>query len=404
MKRDGELERLAADLYFSDIMLGRRIGSRLIHILVESELLTSHRDLFSPEFRIPDLNIHGLKEKMSLSDTDRQRIDALNGRRIEIGPYFYKAEACLREGIRTISRYDDDYPKSMKVLEGMPVVLYYRGNRELLDNSGNTVAVVGSRNPSHYGIHATREIVKELCAKGVVIVSGLARGIDTAAHSAAIENDGLTIAVNACGLDIIYPPENRELFLTIEKKGLLVSEMPPGQEALRRYFPARNRIMSALSDLVAIMEAGEFSGTHHTASFALAQGRDVFVLPGSIYSTYCRGNLMLLRDGADILLSADDILSRLAATAFDREMDVIRSKIRKEEGLDPSNDNMEAEGIDDRTELIVRELRNQDQTLDELVEATGICFSVLAPLLSELIISGVVTENHERFALTFPDR
>ncbi len=397
MNDQNECEKLAADLMVSNLMIHKSIGSRLIRRLSAKGVIRSHRDLFQP-----DLDLSSCACDETLSENDRQRISALPRPDKDRELFFKKAEHCMQSGIRSVSWDDARYPKMMKNLDGMPIILYLKGNSDCLDESGNSVAVVGSRKPSNYGLRATADIVRDLALQGTVIISGLARGIDTAAHRAALNAGGKTIAVTACGLDLVYPPENRDLFDEIADKGLLLSEMPPGQEAVRRYFPARNRIMSALSDVVAIMEAGEFSGTLHTASFAAAQGRDVFVLPGSIYSTYCLGNLMLLRDGAEILLSADDILSRLAGSAFTREMDEIRYRLRQSEIVHLLPKNPEQLKREELYALISGELSNGDLTLDELVTSTGVSFSTLAPLLSEMLLSGAVTENCERFALTFP--
>lgn len=399
MTDSNERDNLAADLLVSDLMINKLTGSRMLRRMSTTGVIQSHRDLFRPGV---DLSPAMLDE--SLSDRDRQRIETLTHLETDRDRYLKKAEECLRSGVRSVSWFDDHYPGAMKHLEGMPIILYFKGNTDYLKETGNSVAVVGSRKPSNYGLRATAEIVRNLALQGTIIVSGLARGIDTAAHRATLAAGGKTIAVTACGLDMVYPPENRDLFDEIAKEGLLVSEMPPGQEAVRRYFPARNRIMSALSDAVAIMEAGEFSGTLHTASFAVAQGRDVFVLPGSIYSSYCLGNLMLLRDGADILLCADDILSRLAGSAFTREMDEIRARLRHNEIRELLPDHPEKLSREELSSLISDELSNGDMTLDELVASTGVSFSILAPLLSEMLISGAVTENRERFALTFPYR
>lgn len=388
---------LAADLFVSDLLVGKMIGSRLIRLLTEREMISNHRDLFASV-----QSISSAAGDKRFSKADNRKLLALSRLIVDRERYKAKAEECLREEIRSVSNFEDDYPDYLKKLDGMPIILYYKGNKELMNEKGNCVAVVGSRKPSNYGLRATNEIVRELCLRGTVIISGLARGIDTAAHRAALSTHGKTIAVTACGLDMVYPPENKDLFDDIADQGLLISEMPPGQEAIRRYFPARNRIMSALSDVVAIMEAGEFSGTLHTASFAVAQGRDVFVLPGSIYSTYCKGNLMLLRDGADILLCADDIISRLSGAVFDRHLDEIRSELRKNEIRELLPEHPERLNKEELSSLIYDELSNEDLTLDELISSTSIPFSIIAPLVSELVLSGAINENGERFALTFP--
>ena len=281
------------------------------------------------------------------------------------------------------------------------LVLYGIGDFSLV-SSGRipSVAVVGSRQPSPYGIKVTEEISRDLARHGVGIVSGLARGIDTVAHESTLKEKGKTIAVTAGGLDQVYPPENETLFDRICETGLVLSEMPPTQKTLRQYFPARNRILSALSDIVAIMEAGEFSGTLHTASFGAAQGRDVFVVPGGIYQNSYRGSLLLIQDGAEILLSAEDILARLAGLVFYREMDEIKISLDKKPRVDPHEDSsvIDAEIM---RKHILDQLIISEKTADEISSETGIPFAQIAPVLSELELSGVVTGRGQRFALTF---
>lgn len=391
------VSQMAADLYISGLMIGKKLGSRLIRKMIEGGVITSHRDLFSGS--IGDINF---SEISNCSECDSERIAMIRCEKPDRIKYYEIANQCMEDGIVSVSEEDSQYPGAFRQLEGMPRILYCKGDSCLMQAAGNTVSVVGSRTPSGPGLRATEEIAGELAHRGVVIVSGLARGIDTAAHKAALSNNGKTIAVTACGLDMVYPPENKELFEEISMKGLLLSEMPPGQKALRQYFPARNRIMSALSDVVAIIEAGQFSGTLHTASFAAAQGRDVFVLPGSIYSPYCRGNLMLLQDGADLLICAGDILARLSGVNFSKEYDEIRNSARKSVIRECLPDHPEKLTVKELSALIFEELSNGELTLDELISASKIPFDYAAPLVSEMLLSGSVSENRQRFALTFP--
>lgn len=392
-----DISNLAADLYISELLMNKKLGSRLIRRLIEFGEISSHRDLFhhfTGNLRYPD--------NVNCSDCDSERIALLRSERLDKDKYYEMAGRHINNGITSVSEEDPKYPEAFRNLEGMPRIIYCKGDHRLMQEPGNTVSVVGSRTPSGPGLRATEEITGELAQSGVVIVSGLARGVDTAAHRAALANKGKTIAVTACGLDLVYPPENKELFDEIYHKGLLLSEMPPGQKALRQYFPARNRIMSALSDAVAIIEAGQFSGTLHTASFAAAQGRDVFVLPGSIYSPYCRGNLMLLQDGADLLTCAGDILARLTGVVVSREYDEIRACARNSVIHECLPDHPEKLTVKELSALIFEELSNGELTLDELISATRIPFDYAAPLVSEMLLSGTVSENRQRFALTFP--
>jgi len=391
------MNHLAADLFLSDLLSKRIIRSRMIRKMLEEKIIECTRELFY------DISVLGkIVSDFRFSESEREKASQISKIKTDREKYIEKAHQCFVSGIRSLTESDPHYPPSFKNLTGMPLILYTRGEEKLLCEAGNSVAVVGSRNPSGYGLRATDEIVGELSRQNVNIISGLARGIDTAAHKAALKESKKTVAVTACGLDRVYPPENRDLFEEIAMEGLLISEMPPGQEAVRRYFPARNRIMSALSDVVAIIEAGEFSGTLHTASFAIAQGRDVYVLPGGIYSPFCKGNLMLLRDGAELLLNAQDILYSLSGAVFSREMDDIRSGLMQTRIRDKIISAPEKLSRNEISHLLVDELKGGDKTIDELVETTRIPFATIAPVMSELLLSGMVSERNERFTLTFP--
>lgn len=214
-------------------------------------------------------------------------------------------------GIRTLDVSQPLFPGRLLATDTCPAVLYYRGRQLAAPLSRSLwVTVIGTRNPTHYGRAVTRRITEELVAHGVVIVSGMARGIDTVAHQTALQARGLTVAVVGCGLDIAYPPENQNLMKAIAEHGLLLSEHPPGTPPRRQNFPARNRILSGLADVVAVMEASRKSGTLITAGFAADQGRDVYAVPGSIMDDACAGCHQLIRDGASLLVSAQDILWR----------------------------------------------------------------------------------------------
>lgn len=203
---------------------------------------------------------------------------------------------------------DSNYPQALRYIADPPVVLYVRGR---LEADALCVAVVGSRRASFYGLDVARRLSRELAAHGVTIVSGLARGVDAKSHWGALEGGGKTIAVLGCGVDIIYPPENRELMNRICESGAVISEYLPGTEPVPYHFPARNRIISGLSQGVAVVEANEKSGSLITADFALEQGRDVFAVPGNINSANSAGTNRLIRDGAKIIAGTGDILDEL---------------------------------------------------------------------------------------------
>jgi len=213
-----------------------------------------------------------------------------------------------REGVSIVTSGDPAYPERLRRIYDYPPLLYIKGTLRADDIP---VAVVGSRNASPYGRYVTERLCRELAYRGVTVVSGLARGIDTCAHRGALSGRGRTIAVMGCGIDVIYPPDNRKLHGEIIAGGAVVTEFPFGTEPDRPHFPARNRIISGLSLGVLIVEAGEKSGSLITAQCALDQGREVFAVPGSIDLPGSRGTNKLLRQGAKLVESAEDILEEI---------------------------------------------------------------------------------------------
>ena len=202
------------------------------------------------------------------------------------------------------------YPTRLAVLADAPPVLFARGDPSLLEAPA-LVALVGTRTPTPYGREAAQRLSAGLAALGVVVVSGLARGIDSHAHRAALKAGGTTAAVLAGGLDRLYPPESIPLAEEIARRGVLLSEMPPGQVPKPGLFPRRNRILSGISDLVVVVEAAEKSGALITAQWALDQGREVAAVPGSIFSPVSRGPFLLIRDGAAPVDSVEAVLELL---------------------------------------------------------------------------------------------
>jgi DNA processing protein len=234
---------------------------------------------------------------------------------------YQRAKASLdraeRGGIHAISWGDAAYPALVTVIADPPPVLWVRGTPAAFD--APAVAVVGSRAGSPYGLAAGAHIAGDLARRGVTVVSGLARGIDSAAHRAALTAGGATIAVLGSGVDVVYPPEHRALADDIAATGALVSELVPGTPPRAPFFPLRNRIISALARAVVVIEAGEKSGSLITARAALEQGRDVLAVPGNILNGRNRGGHGLLRDGAKIVETADDILEELGLSRAVRE-------------------------------------------------------------------------------------
>ena len=223
----------------------------------------------------------------------------------EMNKILSNMEILKKEEVNFITISDPMYPESLKKIEEPPYVLFYKGNLELLNK--RSVSIVGARDSSLYGEKATRIIAKELVKNDICVVSGGARGIDTIAHDETLKNDGETIAILGCGIDICYPKANKRLFNEISRKGLLISEFFPGTKPYAYNFPRRNRIISGLSEAIIVTEATEKSGSLITVSCALAQGKDVLVVPQSIFSKTGTGANLLIRDGAFIYTSIEDI-------------------------------------------------------------------------------------------------
>ena len=198
------------------------------------------------------------------------------------------------------------YPALLKEIRDYPKELYYIGDPKLLEEK--CVSIVGSRKTNQYGRSTAYSFGKALGQRGITVVSGMAVGIDTCAHEGALHEKGNTAAVLACGLDMCYPPRNRELKGKIESAGIVLSEYPPGTAAQRYYFPQRNRIISGLSPLTVVVQAGNRSGALITAELAADQGRDVGAVPGNIDSEYNLGSNKLLREGAFALTGVQDLL------------------------------------------------------------------------------------------------
>lgn len=211
--------------------------------------------------------------------------------------------------ITAVTWSDAAYPAALTTIVDPPPVIWTRGRVEAL--GGPAVAIVGSRAASPYALAVAEQLAGDLAARGLVIVSGLARGVDSAAHRGALAAGGVTVAVLGSGVDVIYPAEHAALARSIDVAGAVISELVPGTTPLQWFFPLRNRIISGLSRAVVVIEAGEKSGSLITARCALDQGRDVLAVPGNVLSGRNRGAHALLRDGAKIVESADDILEEL---------------------------------------------------------------------------------------------
>jgi DNA processing protein len=272
---------------------------------------------------------------------------------------------------------DPRYPALIDATHDPPPVLWTRGNIDVLGRLA--VAIVGSRAATPYAKDVAFRLGQELADRGVVVVSGLARGVDSAAHRGCLAGDGTTVAVLGSGLDRVYPAEHEGLVDQIIRKGCVISELGPGGAPLPEHFPLRNRIISGISLAVVVVEASEKSGSLITARCALEQGRDVMAVPGSVLSGRNRGSHGLLKDGAKVVECADDILDGLGWPTAGI-LPAAESKYLHSDGLLAM---MEAGEI---------------YALDELVELTGVTGTELLPRLMELELAGLVTNTGSGFS------
>ena len=286
-------------------------------------------------------------------------------------------EALARLGGRFIAACEDDFPQGLAALEPRPPIIAVLGQAALLKRE--MVAIVGARNASSLSRKFAQQLAQDLAAAGLVVASGLARGIDTAAHDGALA--GGTVAVVAGGVDVIYPPENEKLYEAIKLQGAIISEMRLGEQPQARHFPRRNRLISGLSRGVVVVEAAERSGSPITATYALEQGREIFAVPGSPLDPRAKGANRLIRDGATLTENAQDILDVLRP--------ILGHGFAEPEGtrLAPDSKMLEAEA--DRIRQAVEEaLGPAPVAVDELIRQTGAPASVVLTVLLELELAG----------------
>lgn len=236
-------------------------------------------------------------------------------------------EKAKNSGIRVLDLNDKAYPASLRMIQDPPLVLYVRGS---LGSDEPAVAMVGSRKATPYGLNVTQFLSKDLAAAGITIISGLARGIDAAAHNAALQAGGRTVAVMGSGLDVVYPSEHKLLSDRIAAQGAVVSEYPMGTPPNRENFPIRNRIISGLSAAVVVVEASLKSGSLITARMAMEQGREVLAVPGSIFNESSQGCHALIRDGATLVQNWKDVAGALPEEIA-QKISLVAEKSEKEE-------------------------------------------------------------------------
>ncbi len=274
-------------------------------------------------------------------------------------------------GLRFLARSESDYPPLLRELHDPPAGLFVRGRGEVALLTAPAVAIVGARACSSYGAQVARLLGRELAVAGLVVISGLARGVDGEAHRGALEADGVTVAVLGCGIDRDYPAAHAQLAARICERGLVASEYAPGVEPAPWRFPARNRIVAGLAQATVVVEAREQSGALITADLALEEGREVFAVPGEITSA--------LSSGANGLL-------RLGATAATSPADVLESF-----GLSPRQ--VEAPALSEPAAAVLERIRDAPASADELARALGLEAGTVAAALAELDLHELLTES-----------
>lgn len=277
------------------------------------------------------------------------------------------------------------YPDAFRVLSDAPFLLFATGRLDLLGNPA--VGVVGTREPTDYGRQAAMQLAGDIAKAGYAVVSGMAKGIDAAAHAGALGAGGETVGVLGHGIDLTYPRENARLFAAMRERGLLVTELPPGAEPLSGNFPRRNRLISALSEGVLVVEMAVKSGAQHTVSYALEQGKEVFAVPGPIGSPMSAGTNQLLKEGARLVTSAEDILEELRGVGRSASVRVACTAVPQQPlalALDaaPAPEPVQPDGLSPEEAQAWAALGAEPLHVDEVAAAAGLApGGVLAALL-----------------------
>lgn len=337
--------------------VGARTARRLVEFFGSEEALWA-----ASEEELADAAGANLAKRLVSSRSG----DAINGH----------VRDCRRMGIALLTPASPEYPAGLLDLCDPPSVLYAKGDLSLLEKEG--ITVVGTRRHTRYGTRITAQLSRELAEAGLVIVSGLAEGLDAAAHQAALDAGGGTIAVLGNGVDVYYPAVNALLQDEIAQRGLLLSESPPGRRAVKGSFPMRNRILAAMTPATLVTEAGEKSGALLTAELAMDCGRELFVVPGNIDSPASFATNRLLRTSAEIVLEAGDVLARMGLS-------------RNQEKPAPTPPE-----LDEEEQKIVEHLSLEAQSFDELAHLTGFLAPKLNSLLTRLELKGIIDQSAGR--------
>ncbi|UCH81020.1 MAG: DNA-processing protein DprA [Nitrospiraceae bacterium] len=328
----------------------------------------------SPE-NIFSMSLKELRQIEGVGKNRALRITQFNG----WGRVQREIDLAAKNNIHIVSSACRDYPECLTHIVDAPPVLYMKGRIESADKYA--VAMVGSRNSTIYGRQVAGQIGLKLASSGLTVVSGMARGVDTSSHIAALKAGGRTIAVLGSGLDVPYPATNRELMNKIASSGCVISEFPFGTQPLRENFPRRNRIISALSMGVIVVEAALDSGSLITVTYALEQGKDVFAVPGNITSRNSRGTNELIKNGAKLIESADDVISDLKPQL----QGALKEDIRIRE--------IECAQLSDDEKSVFRCLSAEPKHIDMIVREEKIAMGKALSILLGLELKGVVSQS-----------
>lgn len=365
------------------LSLKERLGHNKITRMLE--IFETPEDIFrATEQQLAQVKCLGESELRLLSDKD-------------LKPVTHVKEQCRKRGIRILTYDSEFYPEKLRQISDPPYVLYVLSRKRINLNDRHCIAMVGNRLMTEYGRAAANDIAKGLAAAGVVVISGMARGIDGASHMGTLRAGGTTVAVLGCGLDVVYPPEHSELMEAISENGMVISEYPPGTPPLPQNFPARNRIISGLSDGVVIVEAPEKSGALITAELALQQGRDVFAVPGDITRGHSKGSNSLIHQGAVLVASALDILSEYEDVYINTLKQSINNSKEEYKEKTESEDNAFVPltdgrygGLSEKAEMIISNLSLEPVGFDSLLERVSMSADELSAEIMLLEIDGFI--------------
>ena len=343
-----------------------RLGNTVIGRLIEK--FGSPEKIF--EASLPELlKIVGMKPGVARNIAGRTSIRAAEN----------ELKKVERSGARIITFADSSYPELLRQIHNPPYVLYAKG----LDfpQEKLSIALVGSRNPTHYGNEAAETFGFDFAARGVTVISGMARGIDSAAHQGCLRGNGFTVAVIGTGINVVYPSENKNLFKKISEKGMVLSEFSMDSPPEPWNFPIRNRIISGLCEGIVVVEATKKSGSLITASLALEQNREVFAVPGSIHSFKSTGTHHLIKQGACLVEKADDALEEIG----------FPEKFTKRGSLGKANSNIPPD-MDAREKIIYEILGDYPVHMDHIVRKGKLAAGEAAGLLMEMELKGLVKQ------------